>query len=339
MNLAFAVGIAAVPASAAVTIDWAWIGHAGNPADPSTGYGAVAYAYNIGKYEVTNSQYVQFLNAVDPGGVNANGIWNSNMGSNARGGISFNTSAASGVKYLVKTNMGDKPVNFVSWYDSARFINWLHNGQGSGSTETGAYTLSGNTGSITKNAGATVWMPTENEWYKAAYYDPTPGAGGGDNYWAYATKSNSAPTFGSATATGVISNPGANVVNGGSGADWNGQNGNVVTVGSAAADNYFGTADMNGNVWERNDGVVSSTVRVVRGGSWDDVTSNMLSSKRLTDQFLTNENAYIGFRVASLASASAVPEPSAPWSIGVLLGAALTIRRRASIRSAKIRFW
>ena len=70
--------------------------------------------------------------------------------------------------------MGDKPVNYVSWYDAARFVNWLHNGQGTGGTETGAYSLSGNIGIVTKNVGVTVWIPTESEWYKAAYYDPNP---------------------------------------------------------------------------------------------------------------------------------------------------------------------
>lgn len=323
-----AVGLSAASATAAVTIDWLIVGFSGNAAD-STGYGAVAYDYSIGKYEVTNSQYTAFLNAVDPAGANANGIWNSSMGSDARGGISFNSSAASGSKYTVKTNMAEKPVNYVSWYDSARFINWLHNGQGAGSTEAGAYTLSGNTGSIIKNSGATVWLPSENEWYKAAYYDPTPGAGGGDNYWSYAIRSNTAPTFGTATATGSIANPGANVVNGGSNADWNGQNGNVVTVGSGGANNYFGTADMNGNVWERNDAVVSSTNRAIRGGAWDDSGSNMISSARVTNMSSTVENEYVGFRVAGLAAASAVPEPSAVMSTLILMGSAFTIRRRS----------
>jgi formylglycine-generating enzyme required for sulfatase activity len=58
----------------------------------------VAYAYKIGKYEVTNAQYTAFLNAVDPSGANASGIYNSRMGSNARGGISFNVAAANGSK-------------------------------------------------------------------------------------------------------------------------------------------------------------------------------------------------------------------------------------------------
>jgi formylglycine-generating enzyme required for sulfatase activity len=221
LRLAVLAGISLVtPAFAVINIDYVPVGHAGNAADNSTGslYGAVAYAYQIGKYEVTNTQYTAFLNAADPTGANANGIYNTNMGSNIRGGITYTSGAASGAKYTIRTSMGDKPVNSVSWYDSARFTNWRHNGQGAGSTETGAYTLSGNTGIITKNVGATVWLPSEDEWYKAAYYDPTPGASG-NNYWLYASQSDTVPTVGTANATGDISNPGANVANYANGAD------------------------------------------------------------------------------------------------------------------------
>jgi formylglycine-generating enzyme len=79
------LGLLATPVFAVVNIDWVDVGHAGNAADPATGslYGAVAYAYKIGQYEVTNAQYTEFLNAVDPTGANANGIYNSSMGSNA----------------------------------------------------------------------------------------------------------------------------------------------------------------------------------------------------------------------------------------------------------------
>jgi hypothetical protein len=111
----------------------------------------------------------------------------------------------------------------------------LSRNRGNGVVVDGAYTLNGNTGIITKNVGATVWIPSENEWYKAAYYDPTPGAGGGDNYWTYATQSDSIPTVAAANATGDVANPGANVANYNRGADWNALNGNVTTVGSAAA--------------------------------------------------------------------------------------------------------
>jgi sulfatase modifying factor 1 len=318
-------------ASASVTIDYVSVGHAGNAADPASGslYGAVAYAYQIGKYEVTNAQYGAFLNAADPSGANANGVYNSNMGSNARGGITYTADAASGSKYTIRTSMGDKPVNYVSWYDAARFANWLHNGQGSGSTETGAYTLSGNTGIITKNEGAAVYLPSEDEWYKAAYYDPTPGAGGGDNYWLHATQSDTAPTVGSANSTGDISNPGANVANHASGAGWNSQNGNVTTVGSAGAlaESYFGTADQGGNLHEWNDAVISGAARVRRGGSFGSTEVDLRASFRLAAN-PTNELHTIGFRVAS-SSVSAVPEPTALLSMAGLLGSGFLLRRRS----------
>ena len=84
----------------------------------------------------------------------------------------------------------------MSWFDAARFCNWMHNGQQTGAgadltAETGAYTLNGATsGIITKNVNATVWIPSESEWYKAAYYDPTKNAGAG-GYWLHANQTDS----------------------------------------------------------------------------------------------------------------------------------------------------
>ncbi len=327
-GLAVLAGIALIsPAIAAVNIDWVDVGHAGNAGDvQSQGtFGAVDYAYQIGKYPVTNAQYTAFLNAVDPGGSNPIGIYNSNMSSNARGGISFDAGAASGSKYTIRSNMGNKPVNYVSWYDAARFTNWLHNGQGSGSTETGAYTLNNATsGIITKNVGATVWIPSENEWYKAAYYDPTLNSNAG-GYWNYATRSNTAPTVASANATGDISNPGANVANYASGAVWNGVTGNVTTVGSAGAlsESYFGTADQAGNVLEWNDTEIDGD-RVVRGGTWG-LNSNFLAASSRIINTPTNEGSFVGFRVAS------IPEPSAALLTLFAVGVSLTRRRRDSL--------
>lgn len=324
IRLTVLAGIAlSTPAFAAVTMNYVTVGNAGNAADPATGgiAGAVDYQYQIGKYEVTNAQYTEFLNAVDPTGANANGIYNPNMGTNPRGGITFTSGAANGAKYTVRTNMGNKPVNYVSWYDAARFSNWLNNGQGSGSTEIGAYTLTGNTGIINRNVGATVFLPSYDEWYKAAYYDPTPGAGGGDNYWRVATRSDTLPTVGTANATGDISNPGANVANYRLGALWNGQNGNVTTVGGAGAlsESYFGTADQAGNVfeWIHPDRMA--------GSSWGSVG--------LSDLFATSgpggslgENFGTGFRVVSI-----VPEPSAFLLTLLSASVLLTRRRRPSL--------
>jgi formylglycine-generating enzyme len=319
LGSAVLAGIAFSPSAfAVVNIDYVPVGHAGNAADPATGRGSVAYAYNIGKYEVTNAQYTEFLNAVDPTGANPNGIYNSFMGSNLRGGITYTAGAASGTKYTIRTSMGDKPVNYVSWYDAARFTNWLHNGQGSGDTETGAYTLTGNTGMPTRNVGATVYLPSDAEWYKAAYYDPTAGAGGGDNYWAYTTQSDTAPTVATANATGDVSNPGTNVANYNNGADWNSLDGNVTTVGGAAANNYFGTADQGGNLAEWTQ-LISGSNRGRRGGSWLSPETGLAATTSVASA-ATGESFDIGFRVAS------IPEPSAVLLGG--LGLLMVMRRR-----------
>jgi formylglycine-generating enzyme required for sulfatase activity len=318
-------------AQANITIDTVTVGDVGNTADTvahsmnPAGQGAVSYAYNIGKYEVTNSQYVAFLNAADAGGANANGIYNVLMGINARGGITYTSGSANGAKYTVRANMGDKPVNYVCWYDAARFTNWLGNGQGTGSTETGSYTLSGKTGIITKNIGATVYISSEDEWYKAAYYK---GGSTTAGYWTYSTQSDTAPTVGTADASGNISNPGANVANYSYGADWNGQNGNVTTVGSAGATSYYGTFDQGGNVWEWNDAVINGNSRGLRGGSFVNIDDNLQSSSRSNYFFPSYESNSIGFRVSQVPTA-AVPEPASLLAaLGILGPAGLMFRRR-----------
>ena len=171
------------------------VGDPGNTADTiGAGYGAVATDFRIMKYEFTNQQYTDFLNSVDQGGTNPNSLYHPDMESDARGGISFAVGAAFGNKYAVKTDMGNKPVNYVSFFDAARVSNWYQNGATSSSdTETGAYTLNGATSGDAPavNPGATFYVPREDQWYKSAYYK-----GGSTNagYWSYAKQSNTAPT-------------------------------------------------------------------------------------------------------------------------------------------------
>ncbi len=112
-------------ASASVTMDWVNVGNPGNAAD-TTGYGAVAYAYQIGKYEVTNAQYGVFLNA--KGASNSGAIYSSNMASS---GIT-QTGSSGSFNYSVTSGFENKPVVHVSWFDAARFANWMMNGQGGG---------------------------------------------------------------------------------------------------------------------------------------------------------------------------------------------------------------
>lgn len=288
-------------ASAVVTIDYITVANPNNAAD-TTGYGSVAYNYEIGKYEVTNAQYAAFLNAVDPTGSNTNGIYNTSMGTHYTGGIALNSGASAGAKYTIRSNFGDmtnRPVNFVSWYDAARFSNWMHNGQGAGSTETGAYTLSGNTGIVTKNVGATIYIPSENEWYKAAYYNGT-----NSSYSPYAN--------GQSSITTADANYGWAIEQ-------------VTVVGSYTNDpSSYGTFDQGGNVSEWNDAVISGTLRGVRGGSFGsgfyDNSSPLLSSAR-SSASPTIENESTGFRVAS------VPEPSA-MVLTVLASGMMLIRRK-----------
>ncbi|MFY7808318.1 MAG: SUMF1/EgtB/PvdO family nonheme iron enzyme, partial [Fimbriimonadaceae bacterium] len=173
--LAAVIGLGASFASAQITIPTGSIGHPGNAAD-STGYGSVAYTYNIGTTEVTNAQYAAFLNAVATTDTNA--LYNNSM-AGPFGGITRSGSPGS-YTYATVSGRANNPVNFVSFWDACRFANWLHNGQPTGAqnnatTETGAYTLtlSGtNANTITRNAGWLWAVTSENEWYKAAYHQP-----------------------------------------------------------------------------------------------------------------------------------------------------------------------
>ncbi len=317
-------------AARAVTIATVPIGNPGNPADMRyvdavhpNGTGSVSASYKIGKTEVTNAQYTALLNAVDPTGANTLALYNGNMSSDAHGGIIFNGGAANGSKYEIKLGRDNNPVVFVSWYDAIRFANWLHNGQGGpGSTEFGAYTLLGGTPtpsnglSITRNAGAKWWLPSEDEWYKAAYHKNDGVTG---NYWNYPTSTNTQPY--SDQPPGTSAPDPSNTAN-----FWkddgvtNGYNDGYAVTGlpeSSSLQNYltdvgaytlstspYGTFDQGGNVWEWNE-TLSGSVRGLRGGGWVDniLSPNLHAALRYGDA-PTIESVDVGFRVAS------IPEPS-----------------------------
>lgn len=186
-----------------------------------------------------------------------------------------------------------------------------------------------NGNSITRNPGALWFLTSEDEWYKSAYYDPTL-SGGSGGYWDYPTRSNMAPTIATANSMGDISNPGTNVANYNYGADWNDQNGNVTTVGSAGplSDSFYGAADQGGNVWEWNEALISGSFRGLRGGSWNYDAPYLESFPRGNFYGPMLEGSNVGFRVASLPS-PAVPEPGSlvVWSLLGLMGVWYAKRR------------
>ena len=275
-------------ASASVTMDWVTVGNPGNAAD-TTYFGAVSYAYQIGKYEVTNAQYGAFLNAAAK--TDSYGLYNSSMSSY---GITRSGSSGS-YTYSVTTALANRPVVYVSWFDAARMANWMMNGQGSGSTETGAYTLNGAiSGIVLANAGAQVYIPTEDEWYKAAYYNAA-----NQTYSLYPNGQNS------------ITPDDANYLAFSS-----------TNVGTYSGDDpsMYGTFDQGGNVWEWNDAVISSA-RGVRGGSWGLTDGSYLASSFRGGEGPSTDNLLLGFRLAS------VPEPSS-LVLSVLASGVMLLRRK-----------
>jgi len=123
----------ALSASAVVTIDWLPVENPGNPCDTQAQgcFGAVAHRYQISKYEVTNAQYAEFLNAV--AATDTNLLYNTDMGSSIHGGITQSCSLS--CTYSVISGRENMPVNYVSFFDALRFANWMNNGQSSGDTE------------------------------------------------------------------------------------------------------------------------------------------------------------------------------------------------------------
>jgi len=311
-----AVNIEAVPvANKGNTGEWSGGSYGGD--GPDRICGAVDYDYRIGKYEVTAGQYTAFLNAVAD--TDTYELYNSNMWSQATGCKIQRTGSSGSWQYSVADAAADRPVNYVSWGDAARFANWLHNGQptevpqNDASTEEGAYFLNGATSAaalldVTREAGWRWAIPTEDEWYKAAFYDP--GKSGGAGYWDYATRADVQPV--------AEAPPG-----GSNSANHNSVLGTTTTVGAYGLSwGPYGTFDQNGNVWEWTEAIVYGSRRGIRGGSFESPSGNpdLEAAGRNGSDTPDFEHFSIGFRVAT-------PEP-ATLSLLALGGAVLAARRR-----------
>lgn len=289
------------------------VGDANNPADPSTGSGSVNRAYWMGEFEITNRQYAAFLNAV--AATDSQGLFAAEMQSHPVGGINRYGSAGN-YTYAPKVQMGEKPVNFISFWSVCRYCNWLHNGLPTGgqtaqTTEDGAYDLTNpaalSANSVVREPDARYYVPIQDEWDKAAYYDPRTAAQNGppgdDRYWLYPTASDTAPTEATADANGNIDNDTDPIGNYHFSADWNGQDGNVTTVGSGGVGgtSYYGFADMAGNVRELLE-TIDGANRLVRGGDYTSVASALAATDPAANRSrpAAAVEAVTGFRVAAL---------------------------------------
>ena len=276
------------------TIDFVDIGNAGNAADTTT-YGAVPYEYRMGKNEISQ---LQITKATQIGMANVSaGAWT-----------------------------GSQPAANITWYEAAAFVNFLNTNSG----RTAAYNLTfsgswsmavwsseqawtaGGT-NLYRNKDAFYFLPSENEWYKAAYYNAA-----GTNYFLYPTGSDTAPT---AVASGTNA----------SSAVYNNATPVPATVNSAGGLSPYGTMGQGGNVWEWNESAFngtnssSSEFRAIRGGYWGATEGGVSSSYRF-DLGPADGGNDLGFRVAS------VPEPST-YALLLMTGAGWLLwkRRKTSL--------
>jgi formylglycine-generating enzyme required for sulfatase activity len=253
------------------------IGDAGNAAD-TTGYGDVSYAYDISKFEITEGNIAEY-NA-DP--------------ANSTRLITIDPSRGT-----------DKPATSVSWNEAARYVNWLNIEEGFQPAYN--FTTSGVNDNITLWSSAEAWqtdgenrfrhkdakyfLPSEDEWYKAAYYN-------GSVYFDYPTGSNNPPapiSSGTDPETAV----------------YDGQSG-PADVTQAGGLSPYETMGQGGNIYEwiesAVDGVNDLTTenRVLRGGYWNVNSNDLQSSFRNTGLNPVVEGLAIGFRVARNLNANPV---------------------------------
>ena len=281
--------------SGEASLQFVTVGNPGNAAAPGTVDGSVPYVYQTGKYDVTVAQYCQFLNVV--AATDTYGLYYSGMAtdmptvgivqSGSAGGYTYSVSYNATAWQTYSTNYpslyptpsaaaNDCPIFDVTWGDAARFCNWLQNGQpagteGAGTTEAGAYPLNGRVNGlpVRRNARATYFLPSADEWYKAAYYNPSNGT-----YWTYPTQSDTAPS-------NVLSATGRNNANYNDSSDspHTGNGGytdptNYLTpVGAfALSPGPYGTFDMGGDVFQWNESSAvygGQTEGGTDGGSWN----------------------------------------------------------------------
>jgi len=300
-------------------MEFVTIGNPGNVAD-TTGNpnpaGSVGYTYGIGKFEVSRDMITKY-------------------------NASFGTANSLEITLADMTpyggNGGNKPATGVSWNEAARFVNWLNTSTGnaaaykfttSGVNDNIALWTSGDAGydasNPYRNSLAKYVLPSYNEWYKAAFYNPND-----STYYDFPNGSNTPPTA-------VASGTGANTA-----VYYQSAEQGPADVDNAGGLSPYGVMGLGGNVleWEESSADLAnssdSIPRMFRGGDWS-LASNSLSSSPFASTLPSLDYVNIGFRVATLdvSDPPVVPEPSM-MVIGSILGiGGLMAKRRMKKRSA-----
>jgi hypothetical protein len=287
----------------AFSMEFVQVANPGNAAD-TTGRGSVSYIYNIGKYEVSRDVVIKASTA---GGLGVTLGDMTSLGGNGlnRAATSISWNEAARIVNYLNTSLGYEPAyNFTSSGYNANITSWTSSYYGY------------NPSNVFRSSLAYFFLPSLDEWYKAAYYDPN--KSGGPGYWKYPTMSNTAPAY---TSGGTTSGT----------AVYGGQTGpaDITNAGGLSA---YGVMGLGGNVWEWAETAADlsnnlpNEMRITRGGAWDNISSDLyLSSDFLTRSALpTDENIVNGFRVAM------IPEPSAFSLLAVGLSGLSVLRRRRS---------
>lgn len=343
--VATAVFLAAISGvRAEVMIETVLVGNAGNPGAwagetvPIQGTllgsgvdrlcGAVSYPFEIGKFEVTAAQYVEFLNAV--AATDPYALYNSGMGGTAYTNNIVRSGAPGSYTYAIGdgsaaalAHWGNRPVGYIAWCDAARFANWMHNGQPTGAqdlttTEDGSYFLNGASPNqnppyqpVVRHPWATWVLPSEDEWYKAAYHRNDGVTG---NYTTYPTSYSGNLLFGTPQNDVLDPDPGnsANYHIANPDDDCIGAPFSRTPVGEFEnSPSAYGTFDQGGNAFEWTDTRYVNAVgaltfrRVLRGGSFypsvvaeqPDGFKCLHAAWRGTDFTVVNHGRY-GFRLA-----------------------------------------